>query len=423
MNNWGRRDYIPVVVVIILVVFISYMSRQVEVTVEEPPVELGKVRIAVLDAYNSRYFPETKEYYEFISDMAERDVKQYLNETGVKLDYDVIFYPIEGIFETLEKVMQCKKEGIDLIVGMPNGLALDQSVSYMLCNDMLFMCIGATQANNFNWNDTCFRLLPKDTHRAGPLAETMYERSIRKVVVVTDSYFLIVDAFQEKFCELGGEIVDSYEYRPHYGEIVNNTVPVKSVDIDLDQISDSLRNITRVHPSDEVAIFHLGGGLPEVLNMTQDYPELLNVTWFSYWDTVHRKDKLESMGSMISDIKLVSLVEGLAESEYSQRINQEFNEEFGRDMTVIEANIYDGVWILSLSILEEASTAPMDLKDRIPLVASEYFGLTGRCELDEVGDRLSFNYTIWGYAYIKGETKYSQFGFYDYDKEQVSWIE
>ena len=125
----------------------------------------------------------------------------------------------------------------------------------------------------------------------------------------------------------------------------------------------------------------------------------------------------------MSDIKMLSLVEGLAESNLVERINGEFLDEFGRDMTLVEANIYDGVWILLLSVLEEGSVKTVDLKERIPVVAADYIGLTGRCELDEVGDRQSFNYTICGYANIMGESRYTKYGFYDYESRNVNWIQ
>ena len=154
--------------------------------------------------------------------MAERDVKQYLNVTGQEIDFELVFYPVEGIHETIEVVMRCKVEGIDLVVGMPDGLALDQSLSYLLNNNMTFMCIGATQSFGFTIDDSCFRLHPTDVHKAGPLAKTMMDMGIRKVIVIGDSYFNIIDEFQSKFQDIGGEIVDIFSYEVDYGETVDS---------------------------------------------------------------------------------------------------------------------------------------------------------------------------------------------------------
>jgi len=425
MENWGKKEYVPVIVVILLVAFIAYSSRPTVDQVEENLADLGTVRIAVIDKYNSRFgfFPETKEFYNFIADMAERDVKKYLDETGSELDFELIFYPVERINETLETVMKCKKDGIDLIVGMPHGVALDQSIIFMLNNNMTFMCIGASQNFHFTIDDSCFRIRPTDVHQAGPLAKTMADMGIRKVIVVGDSFFRVVDAFQSKFNDMGGEIVEKYEYRVDYGEFIDYKPVIESIDINLPEISNALKNITKTHPSKEIAILHLGGALPEIMNLTQGYPELQNVTWFSYWGSDYCKESLESLGGIMSDIKMLNMFEGLAESKLVDRINGEFRDEFRRDMTIVEANIYDGVWILVLSVLEEGSVETVDLKERIPVVASEYVGLTGRCELDEVGDRQSFNYTIWGYADFEGETKYTKYGIYDYDAGKINWIQ
>ncbi|MBN2334831.1 hypothetical protein JXL21_04680 [Candidatus Bathyarchaeota archaeon] len=423
MENWGKKDYVPVIVVILLVAFIAFFSRPTEEHVENNLAELGTVRIAVIDKYNSRFFPETKEFYSFIADMAERDVKQYLDETGTELGIDVVFYPVEGVHETIQTVMKCKKEGIDLIVGMPDGLTLDQSLSFMLSNNMTFMCIGATQSFGFTIDDSCFRLHPTDVHQTGPLAKTMTDMGIRKVIVLGDSFNRVVDLFQDKFHEMDGEIVDEFGYSVDYGEIVDYMPVIESIDINLPEISNAVKNLTKTHPSKEIAILHLGGGLAEIMNLTQDYPELLNVTWFCYFGSDYYKESLESLDGPVSDVKMLSMVEGLAESELVERINGEFLDEFGRDMTLVEANIYDGVWILVLSVIEEGSAETVDLKERIPVVAAEYVGLSGRCELDEVGDRQSFNYTIWGYADVEGETKYTQYGFYDYETGKVNWIQ
>ncbi|MCW4011714.1 MAG: hypothetical protein NWF07_01850 [Candidatus Bathyarchaeota archaeon] len=421
MENWGNKDNLPFIVVILLVAFIVF-SRPVEEQAEDLS-ELGTVKIAVIDKYNSRFFPETKEFYNFIADMAERDVKQYLNETGTTLDIDVIFYPVEGVHETLETVMKCKNEGIDLIVGMPDNLALDQSLSYMLNTNMTFMCIGATQPFGFNIDDSCFRLIPTYAHKTGPLAQTMTDIGIRKVIVIGDSFERVVDQFQEKILDMGGEIVDEYEYRVEYGETVDYEPVIESININLTEIAETVKNYTKTHPSEEIAILHCGGALPEIMSLTQDYPELLNVTWFSYGGTDYYKESLESLNGPISDVKMLSLVEQLADSQLAESINDEFRDEFGRDMTIVEANIYDGIWILVLSVIEEASAETVDLKERIPMVAAEYVGLTGRCELDEFGDRQSFDYTIWGYADILEETKYTQYGSYDYETEEINWIQ
>ena len=421
MENWGKKDYLPFIVVILLVAFIAYSSRPVEEQAEDLS-ELGTVKIAVIDKYNSKYFPETKEFYSFIADMAERDVKQYLDETETTLDIDVIFYPVEGVHETLETVSKCKQDGIDLVVGMPDNLAIDQSLSYMLNNNMTFMCIGATQPFGFNIDDSCFRLIPTYVHKTGPLSQTMTEIGIRKVIVIGDSFNRVVDQFQEKIHELGGEIVDEYEYRVEYGETVDYEPVIESIDINLTEISNAVKNLTKTHPSVEIAILHCGGAPLEIMNLIQDYPELLNVTWFSYGGTDYYKESLESLDGTVSTVKMFSMVEGLAESKLAERINGEFREEFGRDMTLVEANIYDGIWILVLSVIEEGTAETVDLKERIPMVAAEYVGLTGRCELDEMGDRQSFNYTIWGYTDNTGETKYTQYGFYDYETGKINWI-
>jgi len=425
MENWGKKKYVPILVVILLVAFIAYSSRPNTEQVEDKANDLGlqTVTIGVIDQYNSEYFPETSEYYRFIAKQAERDIIEYCNRQNIGIEFDVVFQPVDEYKEMITVVHDCKENGTNLLVGFPSNLALDLCMTLAVSDDdMILMSIGSAQPFGFTWDDTVFRLHPPRTRRAKPLAEIMYELGVRAVIPVTNFVSYEVGAFNEEFRSLGGHVYEPVEYSVDYVERVKYKPEIESIDIDFSQLNNDVSNASRFYPEEEIAILDFGSScLPQLLNMCRIYPDIIGVQWYSYYETDQCITELEKL-DVSSDVRVLSLSPKIKDTTLSGNINQEFRDEFGRDMSLIEANIYDGVWILALSVIAEDSTEILALKDRIPTTAAGYQGLSGLCELDEVGDKRGINYNVWAYDRIENNTRRLLYGFYDYEAGKVNWI-
>ncbi len=89
---------------------------------------------------------------------------------------------------------------------------------------------------------------------------------------------------------------------------------------------------------------------------------------------------------------------------------------------MVEANIYDGIWILALSVLQADSQDIVELVNVVPSVAEEYVGVSGRCELDSFGDRQSIKYEIYGLSLREDNSFFERYGSYNYETESFTWI-
>jgi len=426
MGNWGKKEYVPVIIVILLVVFIAYSSRPTTELVEDKGNDIGvqTVTIGVIDQYNSEYAPETSEYYSFIAEQAERDIIEYSNQQNSGFEFDVVFQPVDEYGEMITVVQDCRDNGTNLLVGFPNNLALDLCMSLAVSDDdMIFISIGSAQPFGFTWDDTVFRLHPPRTQRTKTFAEIIYELGVRAVIPVTDSVNYEVSAFNEELRSLGGHVYDPVEYSVEYGEWENYKPEIESIDINFSQLNNYVNNASRFYPEEEIAILYFVYSccLPQLLDMCQIYPDIIGVQWYSYYETDQCITELEKL-DVSSEVRALSLSPNIKDTTLSGSICQKFRDEFGRDMSLIEANIYDGIWILALSVIAEDSTEILVLKDRIPTTAAGYQGLSGLFELDEVGDRRGINYNVWAYDRIENKTKRVLYGVYDYEAGKVNWI-
>ena len=77
--------------------------------------------------------------------------------------------------------------------------------------------------------------------------------------------------------------------------------------------------------------------------------------------------------------------------------------------------------MLSLSVVEANSPEPLTLMRIIPGVASGYVGATGRCALDNNGDRLGADFDFYYYANVDGVTKSVRLGSYGWEANRFTW--
>ena len=69
------------------------------------------------------------------------------------------------------------------------------------------------------------------------------------------------------------------------------------------------------------------------------------------------------------------------------------------------------------------STDPIKIKEVLPDVAANYYGMTGGCALNSAGDREPHFYDIWGYAQIDDEHTYIKYGEYNAQTDEVQWFD
>ncbi|MBN2334792.1 hypothetical protein JXL21_04480 [Candidatus Bathyarchaeota archaeon] len=404
-----RGGVLLAIMIVAVIVFLRPFGNQ-----PEPNPGLGTVRIGLIDCFDSEHLPETSAYYMFLGEYAEDEVNRFCEDEGIDIRFEVDFYPVEEFEDTLEAVRDCWENGTRLLVGFPNNAALSLGMSHRY-GELVIVSIGSSQPSGMNLDDTVFRLHPNRHHKLGPLARMMYEGGVRTVLPLRD-FTDGVDEFIEEFTALRGTALDEFTYSWHK----ENEAYV--MDFDVERFSGLVTELVSREPRGSVAVLYFGQDeISQILDRSLEYPNVTSVQWFSYESSWYWRE-MEGLRPALSDIRLLSLEANVSDNEGFRRVNSEFKEEFGRGMSLVEANIVDGVWVLALSVIEERSLDVDLLKERVPVVGSEYLGVTGRCLLDGYGDRDSIDYVVWGFSELNGEAVITNFGRYDFEKDSFVWI-
>ena len=90
-------------------------------------------------------------------------------------------------------------------------------------------------------------------------------------------------------------------------------------------------------------------------------------------------------------------------------------------MSHVMAATIDASLIMVEAIIDVNGTDPLLLSEAIPSIADEFVGLTGRCALNEYGDKVISDYELWGYAVESGASKVVYLGRYDSAEDEVVW--
>jgi ABC-type branched-subunit amino acid transport system substrate-binding protein len=140
-----------------------------------------------------------------------------------------------------------------------------------------------------------------------------------------------------------------------------------------------------------------------ILMEAEKHPALLNVTWFGTDTTTLNPTILQNVGHIASRVSLLGPVNTHIYNEDYHEINKLYGKEFGEPLDFSTANVYDGCWLLALSVIEAESTNSDDVSEVFGDVAYNHYGITGPLTVNEEGDRSWIRYYIYGYYEIKGE--------------------
>jgi len=142
----------------------------------------------------------------------------------------------------------------------------------------------------------------------------------------------------------------------------------------------------------------------------------------------HLYDDASSRGAYnglpeVSKLRLISLEMTLKPNPTYERLNRVWvnSTSSPSPLGYLDANIYDGLWVLSLSAIRANSTKPLEIMKVLPSVASDYIGATGRCTLDDTGARAGADYDIYAYFEVEGRTRSLLCGGYRWEEGRFTW--
>lgn len=273
--------------------------------------------------------------------------------------------------------------------------------------------------------DRAFRLHPYDGELLAPAALMIHSLGVTDVVVLQrgDSWGdFINEGFGEEFVERGGRIASVIRYDSFIWSEAGEYEG--SINAFLDDAESALKDVVEERGEDSAAVFVASfTEIAEILRRAGEYPTLLKVAWFSPERLSDPSAVIENASEEAAGVGLIGCRIHIPDNTVHRRVGEAYQEEFGEPLEFIEANIYDGCWIMAQSVIEAGTANGTEVAKVLPEVASSYRGVTGPCSLNEMGERAHVDYDIRGFFEVNGTYQYLKCGFYDGANESITWDE
>jgi len=396
---------------------------------DETHTEIGEegrnltVRIGVVSPTQ-----ESDPGYRFLARLAESEINAYCNESGIDCRFEFVFGCAGGIAQgALDETRRLYELGANLSVGY--GWSSQLCASYNHFGEEHGMTVISTGSTSFaaccRKEDRAFRLNPYDGELLAPTALMIRSRGVTDVVILQrgDSWGdFISEGFDEEFEDLGGRIASVIRYdgfiwseqEEHEGSIWKFMEDAES----------SLKDVVEEKGKDGVAVLAASfDEIAQILRRAEEYPTLLEVAWFRPDLPSDPSAVMVMAPEAVAAVGLFGYRIHMPDNPVHRRVRDAFQAEFGEPLGFIEANLYDGCWIMALSVIEANSTEGVDVYKALPDVAASYSGVTGRCILDEYGDRIEMDYDVWGYFEVEGETQCLRCGLFNSTTDSITWDE
>ena len=418
-SNPDRRSLIPLIIVIGAVFFLigfQYIEQRDQESASNDLAN-GTVTIGVI-------CPQTSELdaYKFLAELAEQDINKHLKEQGSSLDFNFIVGDAQGqSINAYDIAKQHYDSGNKLIVGLSWSSQMDTFISFARENRCLIISPGSTQPWPWRLAPSTYRLYPADHLYTIPLAKAMESIDIKKVIILQlDTGF--ADIMREEF--IG-------EFKEEHTEIL---IEAQSTDTELEQatirLKDEIQRATNEHGEDHVAVYYIGFSdhLEKILGSATD-DTIFSVPWFVWnWYNWYEDIGISYSGfkedvGILARIKLIGAHPAIPDNPVFTRINEEYLERFGEPVSMIHGNLYDGLWLMALSVVESGSIDGALVGEMIPLISKNYVGVTGNCSFNDWGDRWEVDWTLLGYKIEGNTTKVTQFGLFNFTTGKITWYE
>ena len=378
--------------------------------------------------------------YSFQARLAQEDINRYCEEKRLNIRFNITMSkPVEEPTQALKYTKEFRAAGVEMILGYAWSSHLCSGARAYGYNDTMVLMTPSASSRIYSLTkpDTLYHLCVLDTE---PIETTLMAMRDRGVMA-----FLLMYNSQSGNAEYYASWLMSMK---SLGFVYNQTLVYNddtSMDPFMEEAESTVAEMVMAYGPDQTAVLWFDYAPPagesepngdDFLAKAASYPNLSSVTWYSWGESVKQAAYESLVNGTAAKLRLVSPVWDPKTNPTYERINSLFLESeeakvidiygdtFWRgELGQANCNIYDGLWILSLSAIQANSTAPLAIKEVLPGVASNYVGATGRCTLDETGARKGADYAFYAYFEVEGRAICLPCGSYNWDKDVFAWDE
>jgi branched-chain amino acid transport system substrate-binding protein len=208
-----------------------------------------------------------------------------------------------------------------------------------------------------------------------------------------------------------------------------DTVRATGFTAELDQLVAGVEALVeQAGDPDNVGVLFIAFELaPDLLEKAMDFPILTQVKWVGSDGTAGSGAVLENevAAEFAEMVNWLNPIFGIDRSnERWQRVNDELREILGRNPESYTFNMYDQVWVVTLSLLAAGEYDTAKIKAVFPTVADNFLGASGWTRLNEAGDRVSSDYDLWAVREVSpGTYDWEIVGVWVFATGQITWFE
>jgi len=392
------------------------MPAKVSITtqyVEKKPMAGYEIKYGLI-ASSTTGLEQTKP---FIESILNPDFGNYLKLLGYDTTFKIFLDNANEAAAThLEKVQAFRAQGILVFEGGSWSSFASAALPYCNQNDMLMWSSSSTSPLLRIANDNLYRMCPDDTVQAPAIAEMLWSWGVKAVVVIqrgdawADGIFNILNV---EYPKKGGVILERIRYAAEATEFSSYLQTAET------KAKDAVATYGKDHVGIELIAFDTDA--VTVISQEKDYPTIYSLKWFGSDGTTMSSRLCNEVPEQVDHVSQYSTLAAPAGSPKYTALYDRYYPLLKLPFGYYTACEYDILQVVLNSILQAQSYDP---KDIIPLqmdIATNTFGCSGWCKLNEAGDRAAGNYDIWGYKNIGGTVQTVKFGLYDGVSGKVSW--
>jgi len=388
--------------------------------------ETTTVRIGVVCSVN-----QSQEGYMFLAELAREEINEYCEEIDSDFRFEFVYNCSDVSAENAIEITRWYAENdIKLVIGYEWSSHLHASMRDILAEDMAVISISATYYGWAGIWPNLFRLCPHEFKQIEPLAHMMTDLGVTDVVIIYRSDYWErsfvnglthgnLTGFIEKFKALGGNVTHAISYPQEFWTMGPDGYMVMWEKY-LGKLESAIKEILNSTGTDAVLLVDYPGGVEYLLMKAVEYPALMNVTWFTT-EPSSTHCIIDLAGEIAAQLKLIHPSFTFEKTAAFDRIHEAYRNEFNHTLGFYSANIYDGCWLMALSVIEADTVNSTAIIKTLPGVAFTYEGATGSCAIDESYYRARADYDVYGFYKVDGETQRLKCGFYNATKDEITW--
>ena len=357
--------------------------------------------------------------------MAIEDVNAFLKAAHCNLTFklDNRDYKLDAP-TALAQLQALFAEGVQVVVGPLDSGTTQYVLGYANSNHIVLISPSSTSPALAIPNDYLFRTAPNDAAQGQADARVMLDRGAKAVILVNrdDTYGNgLANATKTFLLKDDPNVIIKGPYK--YDISTKDFTPL------LSQINNDFNALASQVGADHVAIFIVS--FEEIGTMliqaNQNFPNLLNtpLPWFGTDGTAQNSKIINAStsGPYAAKVRLPSTLFNVVNNSKTIEFAQRFHQKYPNiPNTFYGYEGYDDVWLAALSIIAAGKNDGTAIHDVLPLVAANFYGLTGWEGLQPSGDRIPGSYQIWSVVTSNGKIQWQLAGTWDYSTDSVAWI-